>query len=61
MLEQAAGAVFSGLGPPLQLAKFTAQREVAEDEEGRATIAVGTRESDADLAVLPFEFDNDAD
>ena len=33
MLEQAAGAVFSGFGPDLQLAEFAPQREVAEDQE----------------------------
>src|SRR5687768_17741043 len=57
MLEQTAGAVSSGLGPPLQLAEFAAQREVAEEQEGRAAVAVGARERDADGAVLAVEFE----
>ena len=58
MLEQAAGAVFSGFGPYLQLAEFAAQREVAEDQEGCATIAVGARERDTDLSVFAGKFDH---
>src|SRR5690606_31980440 len=58
MLEEAAGAVSPGLRPDLQLPEFATQREVAEDQEGRAAVAIGAGERNTYLAVRLGDFDD---